>query len=77
MAIERVLAKIVDKADMLLYTAAREYNCGNPLSIVCARHAVERQSVKELAAELLEMERCFTLFDRLELAATLRKHQFD
>lgn len=77
MGIERVLAKIVDKGDMVLYTAAREYNCGNPLTIVCNRHEVEAQAVKNLAAELLEMERCFTLFDRLELAAALRKHQFD
>lgn len=77
MGIERVLARIVDKGDLLLYTAAREYNCGNPLTIVCNRHDVEAQAVKNLAAELLEMERCFTLFDRLELAATLRKHQFD
>lgn len=77
MSIEKVLAKIVDKGDMLLYTAAREYNCGNPLAIVCNRHEVEPQAVKNLAAELLEMERCFTMFDRLELAATLRKHQSD
>lgn len=75
--IERVLGvyrKVIDKGDMLLYTAARQYIMGNPMSIVCNKYEVNDQDVRAFAEELLEMEKAFTLFDRLELAAALRKH---
>lgn len=75
--IEKVLGvyrRIVDKQDMLLYTAARQYIMGSPLCIACDKYGVSEDEVKAFADELLEMERTFTLFDRMELASALRKH---